>query len=297
MPQLDYVVGLYYFNEHAQESAATPSSNQWNADGTAYTILPSQVFGPITSSNQGWDYNSRFLQRASRATAQSYAAFGQFTYTPAGFEALHLTAGGRYTKDKRDGALYIVQGKATPYTFTFDKSRFDPMVTLAFDAAQGINLYAKYSTGYRAGGANDRSQDFHAFDPESVKSYEIGAKMEFLDHKVRLNLAGYVMDRKGTQTDFDNVDTNQFLPGTTTPNPTFNLHTEETRNAPGTSKIRGVEVELTANPVEHLTVGASYAYTHAKVPPTPNPFLTGNPRVPGERGVHAAKRRVGLHRL
>ena len=280
LPQLDYVVGLFYYNEHAQESAATPSSNQWNADGTAYTILPSQVFGPITSGNQGWDENSRFLQRASKATAQSYAAFGQFTYTPAGFEALHLTAGGRYTKDKRDGILYIVQGKPTPFTFTFDKSRFDPMVTLAFDAAPGINLYAKYSTGYRAGGANDRSQDFHAFDPESVKSYEIGAKMEFLDHRVRLNLAGYIMDRKGTQTDFDNVDTNQFLPGTTTPNPTFNLHTEETRNAPGISKIRGIEAELTVQPIENLTMGASYAYTYAKVPATPNPFLPGNPLFP-----------------
>jgi len=277
IPQLDYTVGLYYFTEQARESAATPSTNQWNADGTAYTILPSQVFGAISSSNQGWDYNSRFLQRASYAKARSYSAFGQFTYTPDFASALHLTVGGRYTKDKRDGSLYLVQGKPTPYTFTFDKGRFDPMVTLAFDAAPGINLYAKYATGYRAGGANDRSQTFTAFAPESVKSYELGAKLEFLDHKVRLNLAGYLMDRTGTQTDFDSVDTTQFIPGTTTPNPTFGLHTEETRNAPGVSKIRGVEVELTAKPFEHLTLGASYAYTSVKIPATPNPFLTGNP--------------------
>ena len=269
--QLDYVAGLYYFYEQARETAATPNSNQWNADGTAYTILPSQVFGPITSANQGWDYNSRFLQRGSFARARSYAAFGQATYTPDFAEALHLTVGGRYTKDKRKGTLYLVSGVATNYTLDYDKGRFDPMVTLAFDAAPGVNLYAKYSSGFRAGGANDRSSNFGAFAPESVKAYEIGAKTDFLDHKVRLNLAGYIMNRKNTQIDFDFVDTNQFLPGTTTANPNFNLHTENTANAPGTSKIRGIEIDLTARPIENLTLGASYAYTYTRIPLTANP--------------------------
>src|SRR6476469_7136816 len=36
---VDYVVGAYYFNEHAEEAAATPSTNRWNVDGTSYTIL------------------------------------------------------------------------------------------------------------------------------------------------------------------------------------------------------------------------------------------------------------------
>jgi len=270
IPQFDYVVGLYYFHEQARESAATPSSNQWNADGTAYTILPSQVFGAITSGNQGWDYNSRFLQRASFARSRSYAAFGQFTYTPDFADTLHLTAGGRYTKDKRNGALYIVSGVATPWVLNYDRSRFDPMVTLAWDASEGINLYAKYSSGFRAGGANARSSTFGAFGPESVKAYEIGAKLDMFDRKVRLNLAGYIMDRSGTQIDFDNVDTTQFL-ANGTPNPTYNLHTENTANASGISKIRGVEADLTMRPFDGLTLGASYAYTYTSVPATPNP--------------------------
>jgi iron complex outermembrane receptor protein len=271
VPQLDYAVGLYYFAEQARESAATPTSNQWNADGTAYTILPSQVFGTIGSGNQGWDYNSRFLARASFAKAKSYSAYGQATYTPDFAPALHLTAGGRYTKDKRDGVLYLVSGVPTNYILKYDRSRFDPMVTLAYDLTSDVNLYAKYATGFRAGGANDRSSNFQAFGPEAVKSYEIGAKMDLLDHKVRLNLAGFIMDRTGTQTDFDNVDTNQFLPGTTTLNPNFNLHTENTANAPGVSKIRGIEADVTIKPVDNLTLGASYTYTSVKVPATPNP--------------------------
>ncbi|MDH7972286.1 TonB-dependent receptor [Sphingomonas sp. AR_OL41] len=277
IPQFDYVAGLYYFYEQARESAATPTSIQWNADGTAYTILPSQVFGAISSGNQGWDYNSRFLQRASFARARSYAAFGQVTYSPDFADTLHLTVGGRYTKDKRNGALYMVSGAATPWVLNYDRSRFDPMVTLAWDASQGINLYAKYSTGFRAGGANDRSSTFGAFGPEAVKAYEIGAKLDMLDRKVRLNLAGYIMDRSGTQIDFDNVDTTQFL-ANGTPNPTYNLHTENTANAPGISKIRGFEADLTVRPVDRLTLGASYAYTYTNVPTTlnPNPGPTFN---------------------
>ena len=274
IPQLDYVFGLYYFQEHVEESAATPTSNQWNADGTAYTILPSQVFGTISASpyNQGWDYNSRFLERGSYARAHSYAVFGQATYTPDFADTLHLTVGGRWSKDKRNGRLYIVTGTPTSWTLDYNRARFDPMVTLAWEAAPDINLYAKYSTGFRAGGANDRSSNFGAFGPESVKAYELGAKMDFLNRRVRLNLAGYMMDRKGTQIDFDYVDTNQFLPGTSTPNPTYTLHTQNTANAPGISRIRGVEADLIVRPVDSLTLGASYAYTYTKVPPTPNPL-------------------------
>ncbi|HYZ47992.1 MAG TPA: TonB-dependent receptor, partial [Sphingomonas sp.] len=55
------------------------------------------------------------------------------------------------------------------------------------------------------------------------------------------------------------------------PNPTFNLHTEDTANAPGTSKIRGVEVDVTARPVQNLTIGGSYAYTYTNIPATLNP--------------------------
>ncbi|MGO7251682.1 hypothetical protein ACCS63_35710, partial [Rhizobium brockwellii] len=36
---------------------------------------------------------------------------------------------------------------------------------------------------------------------------------------------------------------------------------------------RGVEADITTNPIEGMTVGASYAYTYTNVPLTPNPFL------------------------
>jgi iron complex outermembrane receptor protein len=286
--QLDYVLGAYYFNEHVEEAAATPSSNRWNADGTGYTILGENGNGvaqpPYNCGSvggvpvQGWDRDNWCVQRHSTARARSYGLFGQATWTPAGFDIFHLTAGARWTKDKRTGVLDVVNGNpptgspvlAVPFTFDHDKDRIDPMIVAAIDATPDIHLYAKYATGYRAGGANDRSATFASFGPETVQSWEVGSKMDLFDHHARLNLAAYYMRRKGTQTDFDNVDTDPA-------SPTFNLHTEETRNAPGTSKIKGIEADLTVRPMHGLTLGASYAYTDIKVPPTPNPFLPGSP--------------------
>ncbi|MDI1365794.1 MAG: TonB-dependent receptor [bacterium] len=270
--EFTYVAGLYYFQEHAKESAGTPFTNTWNATGTAYTIRSAYGTAKTSGSTAGWEYGTRFLTRASQADTTSYAAYGQGTYSPAAIEKLHLTVGGRYTKDKRDGTLYIVNGKATNFKFNYDKGRFDPLVNLAYDAADGVSLYAKYSSGYRAGGANARSATFQAFDAESVKAYEIGAKMDLLENRLRVNLAAYAMDRDNTQIDFDNVDT---TPGS----PTQGAHTEETRNASGVSKIKGFEADITAKVMDGMTVGVSYAYTDVQIPKAPFPFV-GNADVP-----------------
>ena len=304
LPSLDYVLGGYYFWEKVTELAATPNTNFWLPGGNGYVILsevgngisqpPFQPNCPTNSTGtanpisivtnnptgggttttslpaQGWDRQNWCVQRDSHARAKSYAAFGQATWTPAGFDIFHLTVGARWTKDKRTGILDVVNGRGTNFTFDYDDSRIDPMVVAAIDAAPNIHLYAKYASGFRAGGANDRSATFRSFGPEKVQSFEVGSKMDFWDHRARLNLAAYYMRRKGTQTDFDFVNTDST-------SPTFNLHTEETANAEGVSKIKGLEADLTVRPVDNLTLGASYAYTDVKVPPTPNPFLPGNP--------------------
>src|SRR4029453_11922177 len=96
---------------------------------------------------QGWDRSSWFVQRDSVANANSYAVFGQFTFTPARFDVVHLTAGARWTKDQREGVLFRVVNQPVNFPFTFDHSRIDPMVTLAYDATPDIHLYFTYEIG------------------------------------------------------------------------------------------------------------------------------------------------------
>ncbi|MEP9358030.1 TonB-dependent receptor [Sphingomonas sp. KR3-1] len=284
--QFDFVVGAYYYTEHATEYAATPLSNLWNADGTAYTIRSPIVTGTVTSANSGaqpyaascvntlattvpqFANSCQFITRASQAWDHNYSAFGNLTFSPEG-TGLHFTAGGRFTNDKRHGGLYVVNNAVQGYTFSNSVSRFDPMLNIAFDASPDMHFYAKYATGFRAGGANDRSLTFNAFGPESVKSYEVGAKMDFFDHHARLNLAGYIMNRSNTQFDFDQFDT--------TSGPTSGAHVEQTQNA-GDTKIRGIEADLTVKPTRELTLSASYAYTYWKAPSAVNPLTGGLPQ-------------------
>jgi iron complex outermembrane receptor protein len=247
--RIDYVGGLYYFKETVSDDAATPTTNTWNATGTDYTIRDPR------QTQRGF----RSTDRASTAHSESKAVYGQATWTPAVLDdALHLTVGGRYTWDDKDGRLETVNNAPTNLTFETSVNRFDPLVTLAYDVTNRMNVYAKYSTGYRAGGASSRSLTYRSFRPEEVKAYEIGFKGDMLDNRIRLNAAIYAMNRTDSQIDFSLI--------------TGTRNTLETVNAPGTTKIRGLELEGQFQATANLRFSASYAYTDAKIPDTVNPF-------------------------
>ncbi len=254
--RFNWVAGLYYYREKGSDDAWAPNTMRWSADVRSLIRLPSLVDGQVTP----------FPDRASTARATSYAAFAQGTYTPALLDdRLHITAGGRYTHDKRSGRLFKVNGADTNIVFDRDWDRFDPMVTLAFDATDDVHLYGKYGTAYRAGGANSRSVNYRAFDPESVETFEIGFKSEFLDNKARLNVAAFTTRYTDIQIDFSA----QLVAGTT-------RTTIETVNAPGNGRIRGVEVDLNLAPLRGFTLSASYAYTKGTLPLAQNPFNNNN---------------------
>ena len=247
---LNYVGGVYYFTEDVRDDAATPSTNKWDATMSSYTI------NDLTNTLPGY----RSIDRESHATAKSYAGFGQVVYSP--IKPVHVTLGGRYTSDDKAGELTKVSNIATSFTFAQKTSRFNPLVIVAYDVNKNINTYVKYATGYRSGGASSRSITYRAFGPEDNKSYEFGVKSEF--QNVRLNLAAYTMDRTGSQIDFSNV---QYDPVTKS-----TRNTLETINAPGITKIKGIEVESQVSVTEHLKFSAAYTYTDTSIPPTMNPF-------------------------
>lgn len=249
---IDYVAGLYYFTEDAYEEAATPSTNTWNSTLTGYTI------NDLTPTQPG----SRFIDRGSRATAVSSAVFSQATYTPSKFERLHITLGGRYTKDDKSGELYLLRNKPSPYSFNEISERFNPLAIVAFDVTENINTYIKYATGYRSGGASSRSATYRSFGPEDNISYELGVKAQ-LD-RARINFAAYTMERTGSQVDFSQVIFD--------PVSKSSRHTLETMNAPGVTEIQGIEIDGTFLVTENLEVTAAYTYTATSVPATINPF-------------------------
>jgi len=280
---VDYVAGLYYFNEHVTDDAATPSSMGAIAtlDGTSAVVGATYVTIPIctgvTPDFIGIAVRGCSIDRASEVFSKSYAAYGQLTWNAT--DKLHITVGARYTNDKKRGALKMSRGinyltdparAAVNGYVALNKSwnRFNPTATIAYDFSDSVHGYVKYASGYRAGGASSRTSNYQAFDPEDVKSYEVGFKADFWDRRARFNIAGYIMERKNSQVDLSTIQ----------PTATGNFNNLVTFNAPGTTKIRGIEADLTLKPVDGLTLNASYAYTYFDVPPVPvtySAFCTG----------------------
>ena len=77
----------------------------------------------------------------------------------------------------------------------------------------------------------------------SVDSYEIGAKLDLLDHKLQFNVAGFISKYRDLQQ-------NTTIPGGPTGNQTI------TSNV-GSANIKGIEADISARPVDGLKLTAT----------------------------------------
>ena len=167
---------------------------------------------------------------ANRSTNESYAFFGQLGYRFS--EAFRVVAGVRYSHDKKGGTVTgtSVEGgdqfnpndqvAVTPLAATFMEgqsyttgyganwSEITPQVTAEFKPNEDLLFYATYATGYKGGGFEDDPANAAAarngYDPETVDNYELGAKIDLFNRRVRLNVAAFSMRYKNlqvTQTD------------------------------------------------------------------------------------------------
>src|SRR5690606_9956364 len=90
---------------------------------------------------------------------------------------------------------------------------------------------------------------FDPFEPETVTDYEVGMKADFLDSRVRANLAAFTSDYKDAQREVFSL----FPDGSTG---------SLTTNA-GAATINGFEADLTLLPLDNLTINATIAYLDA----------------------------------
>ena len=146
-------------------------------------------------------------------------------------------------------------------------SRPDWRAGVDYHFTDDVMAYFQFSTGYRSGGFNSRPFDslqLGGFGPEQLKSYEIGAKTEFFDHRLRFNAALYTSDYSRIITPLAQTDA-LGLPWTHY----VNL---------GTATDRGIELEATAAPIDNLLIDASYSVTDLSsnaAPGAPTGWLNG----------------------
>ena len=139
---------------------------------------------------------------------------------------------------------------------TFDAAQ--PKGTLRYKLNDDVTLYGGWSRGFRSGGFNqtgvgavaesEGEQGVHdLFKAEIADTTEVGAKTEFLDHRLRANVSVY--DTKSTNGYFffyDSVTSTQNL---------GNLN----------ARYKGAELEVTAKPTDRIDLYASYGYTQSRI--------------------------------
>jgi len=143
-------------------------------------------------------------------------------------------------------------GTPAHYENEFDKTT--PALTLQYQVTSDVMSYVKYAEGYRSGGTAIRSTPTpgstvftKGFKPETLESWELGFKGDFLDNRLRVNADVFVMEFSDQQTSVRNTTLPVLLP----PNDIFNA---------GESSYEGFELDFSAALTDELRLDASYAW-------------------------------------
>ena len=277
---LQWVLGGFYFKE---------SGNETNIQSIGFVLDTNQAvfssanFGGLAPTLQATT-PARFRMVPSPATlaytagGESIAVYGQATWRPSGLDnKLGITLGLRYTWDKKNANR--TQNGATPFSaaeqaLNIRSQKFSAPtgnLTIDYRASDSVNFYARAAKGYRSGGFNLRQSTSVAnnigllpFNDETIWSYEIGAKMEFLN-RFRLNLAA-----------FHNDYTNQLV---SVPIPIVGGGSFGTQviNA-GKTTYNGFEVEALAKVTDNFSIDGNFGYLDAKIKNFPGTDITGTTR-------------------
>jgi outer membrane receptor protein involved in Fe transport len=236
---------------------------------------------------------------------EQYAFFGSvdFDITP----NLTITAGTRYYNydNYETGSVYSSFNAAcyqTPVCVTGSNldaqnlkstyNGFRSKGTITWKPQPGTLLYATYSQGFRPGafnrGSSARVQDpvlpfigadgkgtttntgkknFQllvpaAYSPDNLTNYEVGLKTDLFDRMMTLNMSAYFMEWKDTQIGF-------FNPAAGFGNTAF------ATNGP-TYEIKGIEAQISARPMDGLTIQSSGSYNDSQQANSPC-FIANNP--------------------
>jgi len=257
-----YVAGVYLFRE-------------MNDQDTKSVIGLPALFGlPIGAAGNIELTNTA----AEKMTTDAYAAFATATFDVT--DRFAVTAGIRYTKESKDytnnvflpdGSPQVVcindtgaapvQAAAAPctaaqlalgYTTFLNRSHFDetwddwtPRLVLDYKLTDSAMVYLSAAKGFKGGTTSGRDtaalRNYARIigDPETNWSYEAGLKADWLDRRLRTNVAVFHNAYDGLQF------------GVTTADGGFG------RINAGDAEIEGIEVELTAVPVQGLELNAA----------------------------------------
>ena len=272
----------HYRQEHEQFQAEARLSGvlfddrlEWTVGGF-YFDTNSRAYN--TTEFGGFDYTGflRNFVANDRFTTENTSAFVHLVYGVT--ERLSISGGLRYTNEDKTNTFDHGPTLRPATPLQYGQSSVDWKASVDFQFNDDIFFYAQTATGFRSEGATPRiftTGQLGTVPSEEVITYELGAKTEFFENRVRVNVAGYYSDYdprailafglvNQCSIPSDPNPEPFFLAGGLCPAGTFFAGTTGLpwffySSAPGT--LQGFEVEASASPVENLLVNFTLGYT------------------------------------
>lgn len=189
--RLDYVLGAYYAN--------VDSTYEYYAyGGFNYSLVPPSVYLSLTGPRQH-----------IHADTKSHALYANVGYKLS--DRWSASAGVRYTHDKvfasmtpvqmpsAEGKPVIYLGNVLPSHAEISKENVSGKVALQFQQSATLMWYANVATGYKGPTIDPVSDRSNKIQPEKSTAYELGAKTQFFDRSLTVNVSLYKADYKDFQ--------------------------------------------------------------------------------------------------
>jgi iron complex outermembrane recepter protein len=222
--------GLFFFNQNYDQNAV---------NSLAPFTIP-QIPLPLDQTSPLAELDDRGI-----------GLYGQGTLTWS--SNLDVTFAGRFDYERKQALLEsfytppLIPGSIVDAEESF--SNFSPQVSVAYRFEPAAMAYASLGSGYKAGGFNPASPPgSEGYDEEHTLNIEGGIKSTWAGGRVLANAALFFIDWSDLQLNLPNP----FVPAQ------FYI-----ANVDGASS-RGIELEVTARPIQGLDVFSSFGYARAR---------------------------------
>jgi iron complex outermembrane receptor protein len=242
-----------------------------NSFAQAYTY----VFNPTTygsgniydfeNFNQGTGIPESTNTRIAKTTTNRFGIYAQDLISIT--EKFKVLAGLRWSWQESQPVTHnlAVNPNVTTNGVKQKDVAFSPKIGLVFQPTKYTSLFASYSDSFTPNTGTTVSGD--VLDPSIIAQYEVGVKNDFWKGLLSLNVTLYQITN-------DNLaQTAEFkADGSTNTDTTVKVLSGET-------KSKGIEIDITARPIEGLNINAGYSYNdmrYTKTSGTNGSFIVGD---------------------
>jgi len=288
---------LKKFTEEVRLASASSDRFEWlvgafytqeNAPYTAYNYELSALYPPVIQSTSGFTkLVSNVFKEVALFTNETYKITDVWDVSVgvrAGENWQHFSTAESGPSGNVIPSDCAVTGTGASLQQDCHGSAKEHYATYSVDSSYHFTdaamLYGRIASGYRPGAPNIPAANAvfaapQSVGPDNVTQYELGVKTDWLDHRVRANIAVYQINWNKIQLAGQE---SQFYPGTQNPIPGTIVSYSVNGNG---ARVRGTELSLGYAPIQSLHLGANVSYTHAYLT-EPTPPSSG--QVVGEPG-------------